>query len=204
MSVALSLPNVLGQPTLVLNRFWVAIQTTTVRKALCLLYSGAAHAISPETLEAYDFQSWADLSVASGEPAVRTVSLVLRVPEVILLRGFDGFPRKQVPFTRKNIYRRDSYTCQYCGAQPGTPELSIDHVLPLSRGGKNTWTNCVLACLRCNKRKGNRTPDESGLRLRRRPHRPSWNPVLSIPVCRKLHSWEKFISEAYWNTELES
>ncbi len=203
MTTAAAAFDVLGQPTLVLNKYWVAITTTTVRKALCLLYTDAAHAISPDTYESFDFDSWSDLSVPQGGLAVRSISIEIRAPEIIKLRSFDGFPKKQVPFTRKNIYRRDNFTCQYCGAQPGSAELSIDHVVPVSRGGRSTWTNCVLACLRCNKKKGNRTPEEAGLRMLQRPVQPPWNPILSIPLYKKRESWDKFISHAYWNVELQ-
>ncbi len=192
----------LTAPALVLNRSWVAIQTTTVRKALGMLYTGIAEAIRPDTYETHDFQSWSDLSVDGGEPHIATVRSKIRVPEVIRLNHFSGFPRNRVPFTRKNLYRRDASTCQYCGAQPGSGELSIDHVLPVSRGGRSNWTNCVLACLRCNKRKSNRTPAEAGLHLLHQPQRPAWSPLLSAPSLQKPRSWEKFVSDCYWNVEL--
>lgn len=193
---------VLSEPTLVLNRNWVAIQTTTVRNALCLLYSGVARAIHTETFETHDFDSWADLAISRDEPRIHTVRLEIKVPEVILLLSYDKVPRRQVTFSRRNLYRRDRYTCQYCGATPGSAELSIDHLIPRSRGGRTTWTNCVLACVNCNKQKGNRTLVEAGMSLLGSPAVPKWSPYIQIPLYRKRESWEKFISEAYWNTEL--
>jgi 5-methylcytosine-specific restriction endonuclease McrA len=193
----------LTAPALVLNRSWIAIQTTTVRKALGMLYTGVAEAIGPDTYETHDFDSWSDLSVDRGEPHIATVRRNIRVPEVIRLNRFEGFPRHRVPFTRKNLYRRDAYTCQYCGTRPGSGELSIDHILPTSRGGRSDWTNCVLACLRCNKRKANQTPTEAGLRLLNRPRRPRWSPRLTAPTRRKPRSWDKFVSDCYWNVELQ-
>ena len=80
---------------------------------------------------------------------------------MITLTEYDRVPANAVTFSRRNIYKRDRYTCQYCGVQPGSEELTIDHVLPRSRGGTSTWENCVLACLECNKRKADRTPDRS-------------------------------------------
>ena len=112
-------------------------------------------------------------------------------------------PRQGVAFSRRNLYRRDANTCQYCGRRPGTHELSIDHVLPRSRGGLSTWQNCVLSCMRCNCKKGSRLPVEAGMRLLRPPMPPSWSPTLEVPVGRVRQSWEKFVSDCYWDVTLE-
>ena len=194
----------LSQPTLVLNRSWYAIATTTVRRALCLLYNEAAQAIRPETYELHGFESWADLAVRPDAPCVHTVRLRIRVPEVVVLTQYDRVPRKSMPFTRRGLFRRDASTCQYCGAQPGTSWLTIDHVLPRSRGGRSSWTNCVLACVQCNRRKSNRTPAETGMRLRREPNAPRWTQMLEIPIGRIPQSWEKFVSERYWDVPIET
>ncbi len=196
-------PSVLSQHSLVLNRSWLAIATTPVLRALGLLYSGAAKAIRPDTYELHGFDSWADLAVHPDEPHVKTVRLTIRIPEVIVLTNYDGVPVQTVVFTRRNIYKRDRNTCQYCGVRPGTSELTIDHIMPRSRGGKSTWENCVLACVRCNRRKADRTPHEAGLRLARPPVRPQWAPTLGVPVARVRQSWAKFVSEGYWNVPLE-
>lgn len=193
----------LDQPTLVLNRHWVPIGTTTVRTAICLLYREAARAVSPEDYSVHDFDSWASLRVAEEEPCIRTVSLRIKIPEVVLLNDYDSYPRHRVTFSRKNIYRRDRYTCQYCGARPPLDELSVDHIIPRSKGGHSNWTNCVLACLRCNRRKGNRTAEDAGIRLRKPPVEPSWTPCITIPLVNRRTSWEQFISHEYWNVELE-
>ena len=194
---------VLSQPTLVLNKGWFAIDTTSVRNALGLLFSGAAKAIRPETYEMHGFDTWSDLAVPAEEPCVRTVSLRIRVPEVIVLTRYDRVPACHVPFSRRNLYRRDKYTCQYCGNRPGSKELSIDHVMPLSRGGKSDWKNCVLACTACNHRKANRTPREASMSILRPPVAPSWTPLLEVPITRVKQSWEKFVSDRYWDHPLE-
>ena len=192
--------------TLVLNRSWTAISTTSVRNALGLVYRDVARAVCTETLTPHDFDSWAELSrnrPAKGE-YVATVSSRIRVPEVVVLRTYAGFPRRTVAFSRRNLYRRDAFTCQYCGSQPGTELLSIDHVVPRCRGGRSTWENCVLACLDCNKRKASRTLVEAGLRLDRRPFRPRGGPAFEISMGTRRASWERFVSERYWNIELEA
>lgn len=184
---------VLEQKALVLNRSWIAIGTTTVRVALCLMYRAAAHAVEPGQGTIHDFDSWSRLSVLETEPCVRTVRYRLKVPEILLLAHYDAIPRKRISFSRRNVYRRDQYTCQYCGARPNEDALTVDHVIPRSRGGKTNWTNCVVSCARCNRRKSNRTPEESGVRLIRLPQEPTWTPCLTIPRDQRKRSWDPFI-----------
>jgi 5-methylcytosine-specific restriction endonuclease McrA len=193
----------LNDPTLVLNRSWVAISTTTVRQAMTLVCRGAARVIHPVTCKAHDFQSWSDLKVAANEPHIRTVHLKIRIPEVIVLTHNDCMPRRTVPFSRRNLYRRDHSRCQYCGKRRSTADLSIDHVLPRSRGGRTTWENCVLSCIPCNVRKGNRPPAEAGMALVKHPARPTWTPYLAIATAHRRASWAQFVSDQYWNAELD-
>jgi 5-methylcytosine-specific restriction endonuclease McrA len=195
--------SVLSQPTLVLNESWIAIHTVPVKHALRLMFTGAAKAVQPETYEVHEFESWADLGVLRDEPCIRTVALRIRVPEVIVLTRYNGLPDPGAVFTRRNLFRRDHNTCQYCGSRPGTSELSIDHVLPRSRGGRSSWENCVLACMECNRRKANRTPDEAHMALLKQPVKPRWSPLIEIPVARVRQSWERFVSDRYWDAPLE-
>ncbi len=194
---------VLSQPTLVLNKSWIAIDTTPVMDALRLLFKGAAVAIQPETFEMHGFDSWASLAAAANQPHVRTMRLRIPVPEVIALTGYNGVPTQSVNFTRRNLFKRDRNTCQYCGSQPGTAELTIDHITPRAHGGKSTWDNCVLACVDCNRRKADKTLRQSGMQLRSTPRKPKWKPNLGIPVGKVRQGWEKFVSEQYWDTLLE-
>ena len=194
---------VLSTPTLVLNRSWSAITTTTARKAIGLVYTGAARIIRPDTYETHGFDSWADLAVEDGEPSIRTVSFEMRIPEVIVLTHYTGMPTQEATFSRRNLYRRDRNTCQYCGGRPGTSELSIDHVVPRSRGGLSNWVNCVLACVGCNGRKANRLPKEARMHLLRTPVAPRWTPIMEVPIARVRQSWRKFVSDRYWEVPLE-
>jgi len=198
--------DVLDRPALVLNRNWVAIQTTTVKEAIGLVAKGSARIIEPESFAAHDLETWNDVSRAKarfGDAVIRSARLELAPPEVILLTAYDGMGERSVVFSRRNLFKRDRFTCQYCGAQPGPEELTIDHVAPRSRGGVSSWENCVLACVACNKRKADRSPAESGLALRKTPRKPSWRSLARIEPRIRRESWEQFLSRAYWEVELE-
>ena len=193
---------VLEQPTLVLNRNWQPVHVATVERALVLLWNESARVVDPEDFQLYTWEDWSRLKPRDGEAFVQAVRFRLRVPEVVALTGYDRLPLGAVIFSRRNVFKRDHYTCQYCGAQPGSEELTIDHVLPRSQGGVSSWVNCVLACMACNKRKADRTPEQARMRLRRKPARPAWKPLYADHTMR-IASWSKFISEAYWNVELQ-
>ena len=192
----------LTRPTLVLNRVWQPVGVATVARALTLVAAERARIVDPGDFQQYTWENWAELVPEMDEPFVQSVTFRLRVPEVITLTKYDRVPKNAVTFSRRNIYKRDHYICQYCGAQPGSEELTIDHVQPRSRGGTSTWENCVLACWECNKRKADRTPSEARMMLRKTPVRPTWRPIYARHEAR-MESWSKFLSEAYWNVELE-
>ena len=193
---------ILERPTLVLNRNWQPVNIATVERALTMLWNESARVVDPGDFRLYSWADWSKLRPTEGELFIQAVRQRLRVPEVITLTGYDRLPTAAVTFSRRNVFKRDHYTCQYCNVQPGTEELSIDHVLPRSQGGTSTWENCVLACVACNKRKADRTPQQAGIQLRRPPVRPTWKPLYAAHRVR-IASWAKFISEAYWNVELE-
>ena len=193
---------ILERPTLVLNRNWQPVNVATVERALTMLWNESARVVDPHDFRLYDWADWSQLRPTEGELFIQAVRLRLRVPEVITVTGFDRLPTAAVAFSRRNVFKRDHYTCQYCSVQPGTEELSIDHVIPRSHGGTSTWENCVLACVACNNRKADRTPQQAKMKLRRQPIRPTWKPLYAAHRVR-IASWAKFISEAYWNVELE-
>ena len=195
--------SVLNTKVLVLNRSYLPVHITVVRRALSLLYQGVARAVD-EHYRTFDFDSWADL--AAEEDSIGLVNRAIRVPRVILLQGYDRIPRRYVRFSRFNIYSRDQNRCQYCGKQFPRAELNLDHVVPRSKGGTSIWENVVCSCHRCNRMKGGRTPAEAGMRLIRQPRRPQWTPFMTETYSlRRYKEWMPFLSAvdaAYWNTEL--
>jgi hypothetical protein len=195
--------SVLNTKVLVLNRSYLPVHITIVRRALSLLYQGIARAVD-EQYRTFDFESWADL--AASEDRIGLINRAIRVPRVILLQGYDRVPRRYVRFSRFNIYSRDRNRCQYCGRQFPRAELNLDHVVPRSKGGTSVWENVVCSCHRCNRLKGGRTPVEAGMRLIRQPRRPQWTPFMTETYSlRRYKEWMPFLSAvdaAYWTTEL--
>ena len=192
----------LNRPTLVLNRNWQPVNIATVARALVLLWSERARVVDPADYQLYTWADWSKLRPGDGERFIHAVRFRLRVPEVITLTTYDRLPTRAVTFSRRNIFKRDRFVCQYCGNQPGSEELTIDHVIPRAQGGESRWDNCVLACVACNHRKAARTPRQAGMRLRKQPVQPTWRPLYTAHQTR-IDSWSKFVSEAYWNVELE-
>lgn len=198
---------VLTRPVLTLNRNFCPIHVTSAVEAFGLVMKGAAVIIDPETYEEYTISSWAEASKAKAafaEAVIRTPRLQLVVPEVIRLTRYDKMGERTVVFSRRNIFKRDRYTCQYCGGQPGPKELTIDHLVPKSRGGKSEWTNCVLACLTCNMKKANLSVRDAKMTLRKVPKKPKWTALAHIPVSQRRMSWETFLSKAFWEIELDT
>lgn len=202
----LTAEKMLGRPVLVLNKRWDPLHTTSVREAIGLVAKGSAFVIDPQTFERHDLGSWNDVSEAGaavGDLVIRSQYMNIAVPEVVVLSEYDGRGERSVVFSRKNIFKRDRYTCQYCGIQPGPQELTIDHITPRSRGGLSSWGNCLLACVECNKRKANRTPAEARMPTRTTPKKPSWTALSQVHPKLRRESWEQFLGRAYWEVELE-
>ena len=138
--------------------------------------------------------------------SVTTISFKIRIPRVIVLLVFDRLPKKEVKFTRHNVFERDKNTCQYCGQLFDRSDLNLDHVVPRDRGGTTTWENVVCSCIPCNTRKGNRLPREAHMSLIRKPKRPK----VAAAICadhlrcapaRSLEALRR--SRRYWNVEFE-
>ena len=120
----------LQRPTLILNRNWQPVNVATVARALVLLWNESARVVDPKDFQLYTWEDWAKLRPRDGEDHIQAVRFKLRVPEVVALTEYDRLPVAHVTFSRRNIFKRDHYACQYCGAQPGSEELTIDHVVP--------------------------------------------------------------------------
>jgi 5-methylcytosine-specific restriction endonuclease McrA len=202
---------VLSAPVLTLNKVFAPLRVIDVRRALSLLVTGAAEVVDAEDphLMTYDFASWRELSEikeACAEDVGAWVGLVrgrVVAPTVVRLTKFERHRKGRrgpvVPLNRRNIYHRDGNACQYCGKKFPTSELSLDHVVPRSRGGGDTWENLVCACTGCNSRKADKTPAEARMKLIREPRALK----SGLQLIRVQHaSWAQFVEAAYWNVEL--
>ena len=201
----------LSSHVLVLNRHYAALRVVSARRAMCMLFKRIAEIISVEDRQysSYDFESWREVSQLRARydhdhhEWIRCVKFELAVPRIIRLLFYDRLPRQPVKFTRRNIFARDRNRCQYCGGKFPTSELSLDHVVPRSRGGKADWVNVVCCCTGCNVRKGGRTPREAGMELVTPPVKPKRSPVITLRLTsEKYQSWKQFLDTAYWNVEL--
>jgi 5-methylcytosine-specific restriction endonuclease McrA len=201
-----------------LNANYVALRIIDARRAFSLLCKRnaldrpCAEIVNLEdgNYVSYDFEDWRELSDfrREFEPAdhdwVRTVRFHIVVPRIIRVLTYSRLPKQEVKLNRRNIYARDANRCQYCGKRFASSELSLDHVVPRSQGGGNTWDNIVCCCVRCNVRKGGRTPDQAGIKLMRPAVRPRRSPVLRVKLSdEKYHSWRQFLDHAYWDVELK-
>jgi 5-methylcytosine-specific restriction endonuclease McrA len=144
-------PAIMQEPVLVLNATFEPINVTAVRRAMVLLLKGVAQAEEMNHSE------------------VHSTSRAMKVPSVIRLLAYRHIPQQSRALSRKNILLRDRNTCQFCGLVFAASELTLDHVVPRSRGGRSSWENLVASCYKCNNRKGDRTPEEAGIRLAQKP-----------------------------------
>jgi 5-methylcytosine-specific restriction endonuclease McrA len=174
------------EQTLLLNASYEPLKVVHWQKAVTLLCQGKVEVIS-----VYDRE-------------IRAVTFSFKLPSVIRLLRYIKIKRRfdYVPFSRANIYARDGHTCQYCGTQCSTIDLTFDHVMPVAQGGRKDWENIVTCCVSCNRRKGGRTPEEARMHLVRSPKRPESAPAIriTIGIRNAPESWRDYL---YWNVELD-
>ncbi len=168
----------MSKTVLVLNATYEPLSLISVRRAVILLLREKA-----ELIEA-------------TEQMLRSSSLTMPVPLVIRLTYYVRLPQRRVPPTRNAIMLRDAYTCQYCGATPGRDALTVDHVIPRSRGGSRSWRNLVTACKRCNHKKGSHTPAEAKMVLRRKPFEPTYVALVLLSNPTAASRWETLVNGA--------
>lgn len=191
----------LEEGVLVLNSYYLATHVTTAKDAVMLLVTEKAEVID-ENYRRYTFEEWANHTHTNPDltkhfaGVIQSPSLSIFVPYVIRLTTYDAIAPHltTVRYSRKNIYERDEYTCQYCERKLNFKDLTVDHIVPRSKGGTSTWTNVVAACRFCNNKKGSKTLDELGWKLRKSPKQPKWKSYTGIPFHKtKKDIWERFL-----------
>lgn len=213
LAAANNATTMISSSVLVLNRYYMAVHVINVRRAIALLFRDLAEVIHSEDdrYANYDFVSWREISALRAafderepdEDWIRSVNFELQVPRIIRLLSYDKVPKQQIRFNRRNVFARDHNRCQYCGVHFSSSELSLDHVLPRSQGGEMSWQNIVCCCVKCNVKKGGRTPRQAHMKLIKQPVRPKRSPVLAAKLGNpKYESWRTFLSNAYWSVDL--
>lgn len=194
---------------LTLNKSWQAISTISVKEALRIVFRGSGRIVDPETYQIFTWEEWVEHRSVAINAAVqedeylRTHSYWVRKPEVITLSKFAGYPNKGLPYSRRGVYERDNYQCQFCGLFLTRKNATIDHVVPVSKGGRTEWTNCSCACLKCNNKKAARTPAQAGMPLLNEPFRPTKQQLL-LKGVNMLESWKPFLSKDIIEQHIEA
>ncbi len=165
--------SLMNRNVLVLNQNYQPISIAPTKRAIIMMFLDKV-----EVLEHY-------------REFINSPSTTLQLPSVIKLKNFTAFRFAEIGFTRKNIFRRDHYTCQYCG-RTNIP-MTLDHVIPRRRGGKETWENLVTACMQCNAKKGFRTPKESSMKLSRIPKKPTRIMFFQQHVKKHQENWKQYL-----------
>jgi len=200
------------QQVLVLNSGYAAVRVVPARDAFTLLCREAAEIISVENGQwaNYNLTNWIDVATLQKELEpllhswIRLPSLEIAVPKIIRLLAFDRVFKPQLRLTRRNLYARDKNRCQYCGQRFSSSELTLDHIVPRVQGGENSWMNLVCACLKCNTKKGGRTPKQARMALVRQPFKPAKCESLRLRIGpMQYQSWKTFLNNAYWTVELQ-
>ncbi|MCH2174323.1 MAG: HNH endonuclease [Lentisphaeria bacterium] len=199
----------LNHRVLVLNKHWAPLDTQSVWEALKNVIANRA-LIVDNSYQVYNFDEWVsswseaqNLAEVAENQIVHSIQTSFKIPEVIIHKNYSGFFVRRARLSRNAIFMRDQYTCQYCNKKFPKSELNIDHVLPRAQGGTNTWTNLVLSCIKCNSSKGNRTPEQAGMKLLKEPKEPHWSMFKNYQTRKSIpQSWEGFFGKMYWDAEL--
>ena len=181
------------KPVLILNKGWIAIRVRTVQDAIKLVFRERALFVDVDDYEVYNWEKWILLPIKEQNKIIQTTRNCIRLPEIVVLIDYSKIPKYNVKLTRKNLFIRDNFTCQYTGKKVNFENADIDHVIPLSKGGKNTWNNLVVASKKINRKKGDKTNGEAGLKLLKKPKKPTYTSIMIDPRMEVPEAWEKFI-----------
>lgn len=196
---------------LVVNRNYQPITTVSMKKAINKLFNETAIIILPPGItnggvwQELNWDQWADLIPKENETVLQAAKRAFKIPEIIKVIDFGDLPHRKVKLSRRAIYKRDEYKCQYCGKkapkQVPMEDLTIDHIFPKSQGGKTSWENIVIACSKCNRRKDNRTPEEAKMPLLSKPSTPDYDILQGRSI--RVDSWQHFLGDMYWEVPLK-
>lgn len=183
---------------LVLNKNWQAIAITTPAEAFAQMATDAATGLdihSSDWMVPVKWDQWSELEIRDHDLSVGVTSGRMRVPTILVLSNYNKVPIHSPKLNSRNIWLRDQGICQYSGRTLLPHEGNIDHIIPVSRGGPNSWENCVLSCRKLNEKKADMTPQEAGLRLIRQPIHPVAVPItMTLKNTHGLEEWNHFLA----------
>lgn len=181
---------------LVLNKSWSPIHIISWQKAMSLIYQDSASSLDHDFVS-YEFSNWIEFSNKPNTheyPTVSTVNFKIAIPEIIVLRKYNRLPLREVKYSRETLFACYKYTCAYCGKVFEKKDLTVDHVIPRSKGGGTSFKNTVPSCKKCNFLKADRTPLEAGMKLHYKLRTPKWiGPLSHVRHGMVRKSWQKFM-----------
>ena len=189
--------NINKTTVLVLNRNWQAIDVKSPADALSMMYTDNAtglDVLGKDHMIPYRWKDWVNLPFDSECDYIKTINGGIKIPKIIVLCKFDKVPIKRPKFSSTGIWNRDDGICQYTGRRLSKNEGNVDHVIPKSRGGRSNWDNCVLSHKDINAKKADRTPEEAGLKLLKKPTTPKHLPIsFYIKNKHNIPEWDMFL-----------
>ncbi len=195
--------DILRHNVLVLNKNWFPIGVENIIYSIGKVFGETANIVDESSFNVYSWDQWLkkfsyykDEDCPEQYEYISTTRKKIRIPVVVVLCGYDKIPKIEIHLTRKNLLIRDRYSCQYTNKKVRANNATIDHVTPRSKGGKHVWENVVICSREANSKKGDRTPEQAGMKLLRTPRKPAWNPVFLSKMTKNVsQAWEKFMSE---------
>lgn len=189
--------NINKTTVLVLNRNWQAIDVKSPADALSMMYTDNATGLDilgKDHMIPYRWKDWVKLPFDSECDYIKTINGGIKIPKIIVLCKFDKVPIKRPKFSLTGVWDRDNGVCQYTGRKLSKNEGNVDHIIPKSRGGRSNWDNCVLSHKDINARKADRTPEEAGLKLLKKPTVPKQLPTtFYIKNKHNIPEWDMFL-----------
>ena len=185
--------------TLILNRLYIPIHIVSWKRSVSLLYQGLAKSLDQDLIP-YEYEEWIKYTTLPTFDEtfynfVHSSTVTLAVPDILVLKEYDRLPRRDVKYSRENLFQRDGQKCAYCGKKFKRDELTVDHILPRSKGGDNSWKNLITSCKKCNNIKADRTPMDAGMPLLFKATEPRWSNSFSKIANRPdiRPNWSKFL-----------
>ena len=185
--------NSLNEHVLVLNKSWLAVRLKTLQKTIKLIFSGRAEIVDKKDFSVWSWEKWASRKYVSGD-FIQTTSGKIILPEIIILKNYNKIPKHTIRFSKRNVFIRDEYFCQYSGKKVNMNTGDIDHIIPRSKGGTDNWENVVVCCKEINRKKADKLPEEAGLKLLKKPSKPNPTALFIDPKIKIKESWKNFLN----------